>query len=622
VSTSTSSISAGERSVAIAPLEAQHETRVRADAPVRRAAAFRITEVALLIIAAVLYVLHFVHLRADFPNRSPWPDWAKYTDEGWYGLAANRHYQLGHWNVPGDFNPAAALPVWPLLELVVFRFTGVSLVAARALTVVIFGLILVCCYVLLRRWAAREAEGADHLGDSGRVRSLAPAVAVLLLAASPFYFAFSRLAILEPLMICLALAALMVAQRAGAAGLATCGLRVIGDAASKAQRRGEVRMAAWSAGVGLLTVAMVLTKTTAVFLLPAVAWMLWASCAYRVRVMLRASAIAAAVAAVVWGGYMLLFVRPHYMADYRYLFSANAYTGITKATFWRVIGDTFLAGKYLGATFFFLGAAAVALLLGCLAERRFRRDGLAVSMLLWVFCYFAFLAYHDNLQARYYQAIGVPLVMLIAMALDRLWRLGMRHREADGPGPHRNGRAMQAMAAAAALLIAFIAGRGAWQSVGFVRQPEYTFLGAVNQIHDAIERQRAEDRAAGRPMHPEMVLSISGAEMQLMTGVPSICDDFGTMTLPDRIAAYPPGWFLTWNDVEDDKMEALAPAYRLVRAGAWPAFDDPDRNLMILYRLDPVASPGRGNARNRRKKVPRRLQTKVGEQPELRQLEH
>lgn len=585
----------------------------------RRASAFRITEVALLTIAAMLYVLHFVHLRADFPNRSPWPDWAKYTDEGWYGLAAIRHYQLGHWNVPGDFNPAAALPVWPLLELVVFRFTGVSLVAARALTVVVFGLILVCCYLLLRRWAA--GNGAAPSGDSSRVRSLSPAIAVLLLAASPFYFAFSRLAILEPLMILLALAALIVAQRAGAAVLATCGLRVIGDTRSIAQRRAEVRMAAWSAGGGLLAVAMVLTKTTAVFLLPAVGWMLWASCAYRVRVMLRASAIAVAVAAAIWGGYMLLFVRPRYMADYRYLFSANAYTGITGPTFWRVLADTFLAGKYLGATFFFVGVAAVVLLLGCLAVRRFRRDGLVVSLLLWVVCYFAFLAYHDNLQARYYQAVGVPLAMLIAMGLDRLWRLSFG-REAAGLGPGRKTRAMQAMPATAALLIAFIAVRGAWQSVGFAMHPEYTFLSAVNQVHDAIERQRVEDRAAGRPVHPEMVLSISGAEMQLMTGLPSICDDFGTMSLPDRIAAYKPGWFLAWNDVEDDKMEALAPMYRLVRAGAWPAFDDPDRNLLILYRLDPLASPGRGNPRNRRKKVPRRLQTKVGEQPELRQLEH
>src|SRR5277367_5465038 len=86
-------------------------------------------EAALLLVAAVFAALHFVHLRADFPNHSIWTDWAKYTDEGWYGDAAIRHYQLGHWNVPGDFNPAAALPLWPLIEMVLFRVTGVSLVA-------------------------------------------------------------------------------------------------------------------------------------------------------------------------------------------------------------------------------------------------------------------------------------------------------------------------------------------------------------------------------------------------------------------------------------------------------------------------------------------------------------
>ena len=79
-------------------------------------------------------------------------DWAKYTDEGWYGDGAIRHYQRGHWHVPGDFNPAAALPVWPLLEAALFRFTGVNLAAARALTVAIFGLILIASYFLLRRW--------------------------------------------------------------------------------------------------------------------------------------------------------------------------------------------------------------------------------------------------------------------------------------------------------------------------------------------------------------------------------------------------------------------------------------------------------------------------------------
>ena len=96
------------------------------------------------------------------------------------------------------------------------------------------------------------------------------------------------------------------------------------------------------------------------------------------------------------------------------------------------------------------------------------------------------------------------------------------------------------------------------------------------------------------------------------------------MTLPDRVAAFRPGWFATWNDVEDDKMEALAPLYRLVRVATIPAFDDPERNLLILYRLDPVSSPGPKGRPGRRRSlaVPNRLRTKVGEQPSPVQLTH
>src|ERR1700676_1408294 len=102
----------------------------------------RAAEFVLLLLAGIFIFLHALHLDADFPNNSPWMDWSKYTDEGWYGDAAIRHFQRGHWYVPGDFNPAAALPIWPLLEAPLFRFTGVSLAAARALTVGTFALIL------------------------------------------------------------------------------------------------------------------------------------------------------------------------------------------------------------------------------------------------------------------------------------------------------------------------------------------------------------------------------------------------------------------------------------------------------------------------------------------------
>ena len=115
-------------------------------------------------------------------------------------------------------------------------------------------------------------------------------------------------------------------------------------------------------------------------------------------------------------------------------------------------------------------------------------------------------------------------------------------------------------------------------TLSYFLHPEYSFQTAAEHIEHIVETE---------PVHSHTVLSISGSNLSLMTGLPSICDDFGTMDLEDRIAAYRPGWFVTWNYVEDDKMEALARFYRLTRVASFPAMDDPERNLMIVYRLDP-----------------------------------
>jgi hypothetical protein len=188
-----------------------------------------------LVLIGAFAVLHALHLRADFPNHSPWyMDWAKYTDEGWYGNAAIRAHLFGNWYLPGDFNPAAAVPVWPFLEWVLFFFTGVTVQAARGLAVGLFFANLLLSYLLLRtrgpRWMAL--------------------LAVTLAATSPFLYCFSRLAILEPLLTALTLGALNLA------------VRLPGF-------RRPVRV---SAGIGLLFALMLLTKTTAIFLLPALGW--------------------------------------------------------------------------------------------------------------------------------------------------------------------------------------------------------------------------------------------------------------------------------------------------------------------------------------------------------------
>lgn len=253
-----------------------------------------------VIVICAFAVLHAQHLRADFPNHSPWShDWAKYTDEGWYGNAAVRAHLFGNWYLPGDFNPAPAVPVWPFLEWVLFFFTGVTIEAARGLAVAFFFANLLLSYLLLR------VRGPRWMG----------LLALTLLVTSPFLYCFSRLAILEPMLTALTLAALNLAVRLP-----------------------RMNRPVWaSAWIGLLFTLMVLTKTTAVFLLPALGWAMllplfktgrlepgspgtstrpWGG-----RLALSCVLAAAGAFAATFGLWMTLVVRLGLLGDFQYLFS-------------------------------------------------------------------------------------------------------------------------------------------------------------------------------------------------------------------------------------------------------------------------------------------------------------
>jgi hypothetical protein len=537
----------------------------------------------LLMLTVVFFALHAIHLRADFPNHSPWMDWSKYTDEGWYGDGAIRHFQRGHWYVPGDFNPAIALPVLPLLESVIFHFTGVSVTAARA---------LIASYLLISR-AARLSSGSAPKG-----LSLAAAISVLLLAVSPFCFVFFRLAILEPLLILLTLLALLSITYIQPPG---------NQAGSRAARYLP------SVFLGILIPVMVLTKTTAIFLLPAVAWLLWTRAGYRLRPFLRLSILPGTIAAALWLGYYLILVRPHFLEDYRYLFSANAYTGITPETAIAVLSDTIRDGIWVGNLIYPLSLLAI--LIAVLNPRLSRRNPLIPTLILWAAGYFFFLAYHNNLQPRYYLVVGVPLTLLVPVVFAGLAHIPSTRNPSPRPQSLLDTYPLGFTAITIALLIAIAL--DAAQTIDFVRHPEYTLVNAASQIDQIIEADHLRD-----PSHNHLILSISGSQLSLLTGLPSICDDFGTLQLIDRVRTYRPGWFITWNHVEDDKMEALAPFFHLTRIAEFPVMDDPERNLLILYRLDPPEPTKPQPPTRQRKPIPRTLQTRIGQQPSVTQLQH
>ena len=566
----------------------------------------------LLAVSAAFYALHFLHLTADFPNNSPWVDWSKYTDEGWYSDAAVRHYLFGHWYFKGDFNPAVALPVWPAIELVWFRLAGVSLASARSLTLGVFALTLVTFYRLVARHTRpHRSPDQPHSGPP-----LAAALAVLFLCTSPFLFAFERMAILEPLLIALTALSLLAASHLHPLSLRRHPERRAqpGEIRRHPERRAETAVegslysalrstlyALPSVFLAILLPLAVLTKTTAIFLFPSVFYMVWARAGYRLRPFLRLALPPALGGVALWCAYFFLFVRPHYLADYRYLFSANAYTGIELDPLATVVLNTLGDGLWMGHVLY--PALFVAAALTLFWRPRLLTNPLVPALWLWIGGYFFFLAYHNNLQPRYYLVVAVPITAFVAIAID-----AFRHPATMPAATTLGGRVV--FSTLATLVVLAIALPDALKQIDFLRHPTYDFEAAAQAIKQIV---------LADPTHSHIILSISGSDLTLMTGLPSIDDDFGTASLDDRVLQYRPGWYAAWNDVEDDKADSLTPVDDLQRVAAFPAMDDPDRNLLILYRLDPKAPTAHVHHARR---TPKPLVTKLGQQPSVDQLEH
>ena len=531
-----------------------------------------------LVLIGGFAALHAMHLSADFPNNTPWfCDWAKYTDEGWYGNAAIRAHLFGNWYLQGDFNPAPAVPVWPFLEWVLFFFTGVTVQAARGLAIAFFFANLLLSYLLLRargpRWMAL--------------------LAVTLLVTSPFLYCFSRLAILEPMLIALMLGALNLAVRLP-----------------------RLRRPVWaSAWIGLLFTLMMLTKTTAVFLLPALGWAMLLPLWQNRRLLLRCALAAAGAFAVTFGLWMALVVAFGLLPDYKYLFFVNKYIKPPEfywplvSLWWSFHGGLWVDHILIPLAGLVVGAAVAGTVLSrhnagaptsVAADSSVRWSAWGRKLLLdpvfgasvWAVAgYILFMTYQNHPQPRYFAVVAFFCIFVVAQGAEAL--LGRTAPAGEnwmrrGPA-HFLGWGVIGLAALAMSV------NGA-RTLNYAAHPEYTFVNAARELTRYIDEH---------PNGKRLLLSISGDQITLVTHLPTLCDDFGTPSpaMPDlvaKLAYYRPGWYATWNDLDPGTLEDLHTRFSLEQAASFRAFDDSDRNLLVLFKLHPlpggrVRSPGDQN---------------------------
>jgi hypothetical protein len=494
-----------------------------------------------LVILGGFALLHGLHLTADFPNHTQWSsDWAKYTDEGWYGNAAIRAHLFGNWYLPGDFNPAPAVPVWPFLEWVIFFFTGVSVQAARGLAVGFFFLNLLLSYLLLR------ANGARWMA----------LLALTLIVTSPFLYAFSRLAILEPSLTAFTLAALNLAVR-----LPRCRRPVTASVA-----------------IGLLFTLMMLTKTTAVFLLPALGWAmvqpLWKQGRLVARCMLAAASTFVAAFAV----WMALVFHFGFYPDYKFFFFVNHYNK-PKEFYWPLISFWWSLHGGLWADHLLIPLAGLVFLgaiLAFLASKSTRTAAQSLLLnpvfgasVLAVAGYIFFMTVQNHCQPRYFAVVAFFSFFIVAQGAEAM--------VACEGWLRWSGAGMIAVTAVAA-------GFNGVQTLSYATHPEYSFVNAALRLTQYID---------AHPNGNRLLVSISGDQISLVTHLPALCDDFGTLSsrfpdLPTKLAYYQPGWWATWNDIDPGTLEDLHTLYSIEQVASFRAFDDPDRNVLVLFKLHPL----------------------------------
>jgi hypothetical protein len=347
-----------------------------------------------------------------------------------------------------------------------------------------------------------------------------------------------------------------------------------------AVRLPRLRRPVWaSAGIGLLFALMMLTKTTAVFLFPAMAWATALPLSGR-RQALRCAQAAAGCFALTFGLWMALVVHWGLFDDYKYFFFVNTYVK-PREFYWPLFSFwwSFHGGLWADPVLIPLAGLVV---LGAAVRwrsawgRTLLLDPVFAGCILAVAGYILFMTYQNHPQPRYYAVVAFFSFLAIAQGAEALM---------GAPGR------LRWLGFAVLALAALTAGLNGLQTLSYAAHPEYTLVDAAQRLTRYIDTH---------PNGKRLLVSISGDQIALITHLPALCDDFGTPSrsspdLPSKMASYQPGWYATWNNLDPGTLEDIHIHFSLEQAASFPALDDPDRNLLVLFKLHPL--PG-GQVRN------------------------
>jgi hypothetical protein len=269
-----------------------------------------------------------------------------------------------------------------------------------------------------------------------------------------------------------------------------------------------------------------------------------------------AIAVAAMLPFALVEGYAALVAKLGYGADYAYFFGVNGLPDIdwqqTFSTLWNFLQSCIWVDRVL------YPLALLILVLAVAWKRKLWSNPLFTASWIAIAAEAVFIfKRQDDYAPRYFLFMLAPLIWIVVLTFGELMNYAKK-------------TALLLLVGMAASVVANLVMMGP-----FLTHRDYDFYNAANSIRDI---------ARSHPEQKPLILGVSGPQISLMTGIPSINDFYGTEDAAEKLARYQPGWYLAWNGVMPENEGLLAP-YKLEKMASYPAFDDDDRTILILYKM-------------------------------------
>jgi 4-amino-4-deoxy-L-arabinose transferase-like glycosyltransferase len=490
------------------------------------------TNPAKMVIKAVLVLIiftsiaaRFLYLEADFPQGLTW-EGALYTDEGWYSNGAIAYSITGSWYVEGDYNLAFVVPIFTILQAIVFKILGLSLFSARSTVIMFYLLIILLSYLLVRKY----------------INFLTALVTALLLSVNFTLFAYSRLGINIIPMVSIGFVSIFIVLY-----FPNKNYLIVGGIAS------------------ITLFIAILTKTTAMLLLPV---LLYAIYVRQIHVKKR-------VYACLWsfGVLSVCFLlyqwgrRGFYPEDHVYFSSrmSNALAIGSRFTLnvlfvLNNIPRAIWNGAFLDPLMYLLTITMVFFPVFLVVSKRYRENKVVGMCFIWIFSYLAILSLCKYQPPRYYLSLIIPITILFSTIVVSLYHSLKPSRWSYLP----------------IVVLSLIVFTNASSITSYLWHPNYSFLTMTQDVQRRINQE---------PHRKPLLLGNLANSISLATGIPSINENEGTRDLKWKLSRYQPTHYISLG-VNNKVIDIVEGSYTLEKLATYDVFGNYYRGKRVhLYKL-------------------------------------